>query len=149
MRLKVIHAFVYWWRWLPCKLPTSTSGAVWGSASCPRTLRHADQGNRTSDLPITRRCTSANYNIKMLPSCSYISTINPMYNKITVAEVFLSPAFILSSIFCCLLLLFYNGNTFNATCVLYYTKVLSFTWLLSSLLTSSILCPVPYFTITK
>ena len=32
----------------------STSGAVLGSVSCPRTLQHADQGNRTSDLPITR-----------------------------------------------------------------------------------------------
>ena len=30
-----------------------TSGAVWGSVSCPKTLRHADQGNRTSDFPIT------------------------------------------------------------------------------------------------
>lgn len=73
-----------------------------------------------------------------------------MYNNITVAEVILSPAFILSSIFRCLLLLLYNGNIFNATCVLYHTKVLSFTWPLSSSLTSSsILCPVPYFTITK
>ena len=34
---------------------TSTSGAVCGSISCPRTLWHADQGNRTSALPITRR----------------------------------------------------------------------------------------------
>ena len=32
-----------WWRWLPCKVLTSTSGAVWGSVSCPKTL--ADQGN--------------------------------------------------------------------------------------------------------
>ena len=23
-----------------CKLPTSTSGAIWGSVYCPRTLRH-------------------------------------------------------------------------------------------------------------
>ena len=30
------------------------SRAVWGSISRPRTLWHADQGNRTSDLPITR-----------------------------------------------------------------------------------------------
>ena len=29
-------------------------GAVWGSVSCPRALWHADQGNRTSDLPITK-----------------------------------------------------------------------------------------------
>ena len=34
--------------------PTSTSGAVWGSISCPRTLRHADQGNWTSDFWIKR-----------------------------------------------------------------------------------------------
>ena len=55
-RLTVIHTFIHWWRWLPCKVPTSTSGAVWGWVSCPRTLRHADpdQGNRTSDLPVTR-----------------------------------------------------------------------------------------------
>ena len=39
---------------LPCKVPTSTSGAVWGSISCPRTLRHADHGNWTSDLFIRR-----------------------------------------------------------------------------------------------
>ena len=30
-----------------------TSGAVGGSVSCPRTRWYADQGNRTSDLPIT------------------------------------------------------------------------------------------------
>ena len=47
--------FMHWWRWLPCKVETSTSGAVWGSLTCPRRLRHADQGNQTSDLPITRR----------------------------------------------------------------------------------------------
>ena len=35
--------------------PTSTSGAVWGSASYPRTLWHTDQGNWTSNPPITRR----------------------------------------------------------------------------------------------
>ena len=33
---------------------TSTSGAVLGSSSCPRTLRHADQGSQTSNLQITR-----------------------------------------------------------------------------------------------
>ena len=40
---------------VPSKVPTSTSGAVWASASCPRTHWHANQGNRTSDLPSTRR----------------------------------------------------------------------------------------------
>ena len=41
--------FIHWWRWLSCKVPTSTSGAVFqGSVSCPRTLRHADQGNQTT-----------------------------------------------------------------------------------------------------
>ena len=49
----VIHTSVHWWRWLPCKVPPST-GAVWGSESCPRTLQHADQGIRTSDPMITR-----------------------------------------------------------------------------------------------
>ena len=29
-------------------VPTNTSGAVWGSVSCP----HADQGNQPSDLPL-------------------------------------------------------------------------------------------------
>ena len=48
----VLHTV--WWRWLPWKVPTSTSEAVWGSVSCPRTLWHADQGNQTSELPITR-----------------------------------------------------------------------------------------------
>ena len=47
-------SFIHWWRWLPCKVPTSTSGAVWGSVSCPWMLWHADQGNQTSDLQITR-----------------------------------------------------------------------------------------------
>ena len=32
-------------------VPTSTSGAVWGSVSCPETLGHADQGNWTCNLP--------------------------------------------------------------------------------------------------
>ena len=45
-----LQIFIHWWPWLPCKVPTSTSGAIWGSASCPRTLRHADQGNWTSNL---------------------------------------------------------------------------------------------------
>ena len=53
--LTVIRTFIHWWWWLPCKVPTSTSGGVWGSVSCPRTLRHADQGARTSYLRITRR----------------------------------------------------------------------------------------------
>ena len=50
-----IHIFIHWWPWLPCKVQTSTSGTVWGSVSCPRTRRHADQGNQTSDHPITGR----------------------------------------------------------------------------------------------
>lgn len=33
-------------------MPTGTSEA--GSVSCPRTLWHTEEGNRTSDLPITR-----------------------------------------------------------------------------------------------
>ena len=49
------HTFTHWWWRLPCKVPTSTWGAVWGSVSCPRTLWHADQWNRTSDLLIARR----------------------------------------------------------------------------------------------
>ena len=36
------------------QLLTSTSGAGWGSVSCPRTLQHADQGNWTSGLQITK-----------------------------------------------------------------------------------------------
>ena len=35
---------MHWWRWRP--------GAVWGSVSCPRTLRHTDQGNWTSDMRV-------------------------------------------------------------------------------------------------
>ena len=53
-RLTVIHTFTHRWRWLPCKVPTSTSGAIWGSVSPLRTLWHADQGNQTSNPPITR-----------------------------------------------------------------------------------------------
>ena len=53
---RFLHIFLLWWSWLPCRyMLTSTSGAVWDSASCPRTLRQADQRYRTSDLPITRR----------------------------------------------------------------------------------------------
>ena len=33
--------------WLSCKVPTSSSGALWGSMSCPRILWHAGRGNRT------------------------------------------------------------------------------------------------------
>ena len=29
-RLTAIHTYIHWWRWLPCKAPTGTSGAVWG-----------------------------------------------------------------------------------------------------------------------
>ena len=39
------YTFIHWWRWLPFKVPTSAS--AW-------TLWHEDQGNRTSDLLITR-----------------------------------------------------------------------------------------------
>ena len=65
----VIHTFMHWWWWLPCKVLTSTSGAVWGSVSCPRTLLHADQENRTSSLQIKRRwlypwATAALYSCK-------------------------------------------------------------------------------------
>ena len=51
--LTVIHTFRQWW--LPCKVPTSTSGAAWGLVSCPRRLQHAVQGNQTSNPLITRR----------------------------------------------------------------------------------------------
>ena len=40
-RLTVICTFINWWRWQPCKVLTSTAGAVLGSVSCPRTLWHA------------------------------------------------------------------------------------------------------------
>ena len=36
--LTVINTLIHWWWWLPCEVLTSTSGAVWGSVSCPRTL---------------------------------------------------------------------------------------------------------------
>ena len=42
--------FIHWWQWLPCKVLTSTSGAVLSSVACPKTLHRADQGNRTGDL---------------------------------------------------------------------------------------------------
>ena len=45
----------------------------WGSVSCPRTLQHADQGNRTSDHPITRHwpCATA----ADLLTCRYMVVI--------------------------------------------------------------------------
>ena len=33
-----MHTFVHWWERLPCKVATCSSGAIWGSASCSRTL---------------------------------------------------------------------------------------------------------------
>ena len=45
--LTVIHTLM--------AVAASTSGAVQGSVSCSRTLQHADQGNRTSNLLITKR----------------------------------------------------------------------------------------------
>ena len=36
------------------QMAVTASGAVGGSVSCPRTLRHAEQGNLTSDLLLTR-----------------------------------------------------------------------------------------------
>ena len=51
--LTVFHTFTHWWRWLPCEVLTSTSGAVWGSVSWSRMLRHAGRGNLTSNLLIT------------------------------------------------------------------------------------------------
>ena len=51
--------FIHRWRWLPCRVPTSTSGAV-GSVSCLwSALPHADQWNRTGFLPIIRRLCSS------------------------------------------------------------------------------------------
>ena len=46
------NSYIHWWRWLQWKVLTSTSGAVWGSVSCPRTLWHAYQRNQTSDIPM-------------------------------------------------------------------------------------------------
>ena len=48
-RLTVFHTHVHSYT----DVLTSTSGAVWDSVSCPRTLQHSGQGNWTSDLPIT------------------------------------------------------------------------------------------------
>lgn len=39
----LIRTFIHWRRRLPCKVPISLSGAVWGSVTCPRTLEHADR----------------------------------------------------------------------------------------------------------
>ena len=44
-----IHKFLLWWWWLQCEMPTSTSGAVWSSASCSRTLWHAAWWSRDSN----------------------------------------------------------------------------------------------------
>lgn len=40
---------------LPCKVPTSSLGAIWGLVSCPRILQHAAGGSRdwTTDLLIS------------------------------------------------------------------------------------------------
>ena len=44
-----IHTFIHWWRWLPCKVPTSTSGAVLGSVSWPGTVLRAESNHRPSN----------------------------------------------------------------------------------------------------
>ena len=44
------NSYIHSWRWLPCKVPTSTLGPLWGSVSCTRTLPRAGQENWTSDL---------------------------------------------------------------------------------------------------
>ena len=63
-QLTVIHTFIHRCQWLPRKEPTSTSRAVWGSVSCPRTLRHAARGSRDlNQRPVLFKChgTSPNY----------------------------------------------------------------------------------------
>ena len=40
-QLTVSDTFICWWQWLPCKVPPSTSGAIWGLASCPRHIEPA------------------------------------------------------------------------------------------------------------
>ena len=47
-RLTVIHTHIIH-SYTNDKVPTSTPGVVWGSVSCPKTLRQADQGNWTSN----------------------------------------------------------------------------------------------------
>ena len=40
-----IHPFTHRWRRKPCKAPTYSPGAIRGSESCPRTLRHQLRGS--------------------------------------------------------------------------------------------------------
>ena len=42
------NSYTHWCWWLPCKVSTRTSGAVWGSASCPRTLGHGELNQQHS-----------------------------------------------------------------------------------------------------
>ena len=47
-----IHAFIHWWRWLPCKVPSSASGAVWGFSILPKntsTCRPGESNQLPSD----------------------------------------------------------------------------------------------------
>ena len=49
IQIYIQYIYTYWWQWLPCKMPTSTSVAVWGSVSCPRTGERRNQSNNLSD----------------------------------------------------------------------------------------------------
>ena len=51
IQIYIQYIYTYWWQWLPCKMPTSTSVEVWGSVSCPRT---GERRNQSSNLLIAR-----------------------------------------------------------------------------------------------
>ena len=84
---------------LPCEVPTSTSRAVWGSVSCPRTLLHADQGNWPSDnktlaLPLSHSCKFC-VNLSNSCKCFFASKIKVSSlcihcNKTTTTSLFVS-----------------------------------------------------------
>ena len=95
----VIHTFIRWWWWLPCTVSTSSSGAVWGSVSCPRTLWHTDQGNQTNDLPIPRQWLFpwATAETDHHTSCSPVLFCQPIKNLENVTD-FLSASSISAAV---------------------------------------------------
>ena len=54
-----LATFTHWWQWLPTT--NCTSGAIWGSVSRSRTLRHAAQPHHSQLEPGYEPATNSNY----------------------------------------------------------------------------------------
>ena len=69
----LIHPFTHQWRQLPCKVLACSLGAIWGSVSCPRTLRHVDRRSRESNRrPFDHWTTRSTNWATAAPACSTV-----------------------------------------------------------------------------